>query len=131
MRQFGKRVSWALLAMSMMVGTGYAVILSGYNYVVFLPGVDVNGNPDANLGTFTSGKLYKDSRTGVLWTTASTYVWNASCRPAVFRNISYNINDPWARESHQATSDEIYVGFSGVNGVAGAAYTTAYAVYVP
>lgn len=128
MRQFGTKVGWALVLTAVMAGIGYAAILQADQSNIFLPGVDRNGNPDANRGGFGSGKIYKDTRTGILYATANANVRNAYGRTVLFTNLSYNINDPWAKESHQATSDAILVNRPDNNGVAAA---SSWAVYIP
>ncbi len=128
MRQFGTRVGWGLMLAALMSGSTYAVLLSADQSYIFLPGVDRNGNPDGNRGAFGPGKIYKETRTGVLYATANANVRNAFGGGVLFKNLSYNINDPWSRESHQATCDAIYVASPDNNGSAAA---NSWATYVP
>jgi len=128
MRQFRTRVGLALALITLTAGTGYAVVQMADQHHVFLPGVDRNGNPDWNRGGYGDGKIYKDTRSGSLYATASATVRNASSRNVRFTNISYYIYDPWAKRNYQATSDEIRVAAPDANGFADA---TSWATYCP
>jgi hypothetical protein len=72
--------------------------------VVLLPGADPAGNPDDLLGTTVTGKVFKDSNTGIITLLATGFVTNESGRKVWFDDLGTPVTDPETGTEYTATS---------------------------
>lgn len=76
----------------------------------WLPGVTAQGNLSGTLGGQGSGKIYRDTSTGMVIQIVRANVVNDSRRSATFQNTGTIIRDPATNISRAATSDRLVVG---------------------
>lgn len=69
-----------------------------------IPGVDAAGNPSQVTG-IGSGKIYKESRSGIVFGTFVGVVPNQLGAATFFINQGLPISDPVTQETHTATTD--------------------------
>ena len=90
----------------MLTGTALAVVATQDAFEVLL-GVDGTGSPSEDNAGIGTGKLYKDTNTGVLYELVSGVVINQSSKKkTTFNNLGVSITDPGQNQTFTATNDQ-------------------------
>lgn len=107
-RDRGSATLFTLVAVAMLVSPALGALLSK-DISPFLNGVDINGSPSAKLGATGSGKLYKETITGILVSYGTGVVVNQSGASQSFSNSGVTIKDLWTNATVTATSNQEWV----------------------
>jgi hypothetical protein len=99
------RSACALIAGLTLAAAASAAVMN-QNSTYPIPGVDSNSNPTPSMSGMGSGKIYKDSTTGILLGVYVGIVPNLSGRSLTFSNQGLTITDPWTSTNHVATADQ-------------------------
>jgi hypothetical protein len=100
------RVPFLAAALLLIVTAPLLAIVVAMDTVTFIDGVDATGNLSAENGAEATGKVYKDTNTGVLLELVSAIVINeTSYRKLSFANQGVTVIDPGSSQSFTATAD--------------------------
>src|SRR5689334_13674375 len=99
------RLTCALIAGLTLAAAASAAVMN-QNSTSSIPGVDASANPSPSTPGMGSGKIDKESTTGILLGVYVGVVPNLSGKSTTFSNQGLTITDPWTSTSHVATADQ-------------------------
>lgn len=95
----------AFLLLAVLAAPLFGVTLEDKLKGVFVPGADQFGNPSYINGSQGRGKIYKDTRTGIITVEAKADVTNPTGSSVRFLDLGFVIYDPWGKRYHTSDRD--------------------------